>query len=217
MDSTRERICRFLQECDLSGDPPTVREIGQAVGLSSPATVHQHLRSLEEDGIVVRTGGEPRRGGSHHRSRGWRLAERKLPRSRPSETIPVVGRIAAGHPLESLGSEMEPLPFSPRAFASSGRIVALQVEGESMVEAGILDGDYAIIRRQPRVENGEIAAVTLQEGPEEREGTLKRWRVKGKRVRLEPASEGFDDIPLRRRTEVRVFGKLVGVIRQFRK
>ncbi len=113
--------------------------------------------------------------------------------------------------MESLEEKGVRLPFPARSFARSGKVVALRIEGHSMTEAGIMDGDYVIIRRQPRVENGEIAAVSLAG-----EGTLKRWRIKGRRVRLEPANARFSDIPLGRgRGEVRIFGKLVGVVRIF--
>ncbi|MFQ5655337.1 MAG: transcriptional repressor LexA [Planctomycetota bacterium] len=206
--STRERVFRFLAECDAAGDPPTVREIGEAVGLRSPASVHRQLRMLEEAGLIsINLTG---------RSRGWRVTasgglrgrRRRGAAGRDGE-IPIAGRIAAGVPIESLDVEAQTLPISPRAFAASGEVVALCVEGKSMIDAGILPGDYAIIRRQPRVENGEVAAVSI-----DGEGTLKRWRRKGMRVALEAANRRFPPIPLGRRSlEVRVYGKLIGVVR----
>ena len=149
-------------------------------------------------------------GDADGRSRSWRLARSRKGR-RGGGVIPVVGRIAAGEPIESLDGEEDPLAIPPDAFSTSGDIVALRVEGNSMTEAGILSGDYAIIRRQPEVENGQVAAVSI-----EGEGTLKVWRRTGERVSLEPRARGFDVIRLGKRSgDVRVFGRLVGVARLF--
>jgi len=118
------------------------------------------------------------------------------------ERVPVIDR---------LDVEEDPPPLPPEAFASSGHVVALRVEGDSMSEAGILSGDYAIIRRQPEVENGQVAAVSL-----DGEGTLKVWRRTGRKVSLEPRARGFDAIRVGRASgDVRVFGRLVGVARLF--
>ncbi len=202
-EPTRDAIIAFLERCSGRGSPPTVREIGEAVGLRSPASVHRQLRTLEEAGRIT--------GEEDGRSRRWRLAGSSGTRRRGGETIPVVGRIAAGEPIESVDFQEDPLRLSPRAFAGSGDIVALRVEGESMREAGILSGDFAIIRRQPEVENGAVAAVTL-----DGEGTLKVWRRTGRRVTLEPRSRGFEAIAVGRRSgELQVFGRLVGVVRMF--
>jgi repressor LexA len=201
-DPTRERILAFLERCAGRGVPPTVREIGEAVGLSSPASVHRQLRALEEHGrIAVEEDG---------RSRRWRLAGwGGRGARRRGGAIPVVGRIAAGEPIESLEAE-ESLPLPPEAFAA-GEIVALRVEGESMTGAGIFPGDYAIIRRQPAVENGEVAAVTIDGC-----GTLKVWRRSGRQVALEPRARGFATIRVGRHTgDVRVFGRLVGLARLY--
>ena len=198
---TRERIRHYLLQCQSQGEIPTVREMGHALGLRSPATVQQHLRALEEDGVITRSGAG--------RSRAWRVVQ--APTLRTRHTIPVVGRIAAGQPIESLPEDENPLPISPRSFAASGEVVALRVEGDSMIEVGILPGDFAIVRRQPRVENGEVAAVLVNG-----EGTLKRWRQKGStRAALEPANRRFAAISLSRGSgDVSVYGKLVGVIRR---
>ena len=201
-DATRERILAHLERCAGRGVPPTVREIGEAVGLRSPASVHRQLRALELAGKIASE--------EDGRSRRWRLAGARGARRRGG-TIPVVGRIAAGEPIENLEGEAESLPLPPEAFAASGEVVALRVEGGSMREAGILPGDYAIIRRQPQVENGEVAAVTIDGA-----GTLKVWRRSGRMVALEPRARGFAPIPIGPRSgEVRVFGRLVGVARLY--
>ena len=197
---SRERIRRYLLECQLQGESPTVREIGDSVGLSSPATVQQHLRILERQGVLQQIGGG--------RSRCWRINE--LPKGR-TPRIPVVGRIAVGEPFENPDRDAVYLPISPRAFAPSGEVVALRVDGESMVEAGILSGDHVIIQRQGRVESGDVAAVLING-----EGSLKRWRQKNQRVALEPSNRLFSPVPLHRRGgDISIYGKLVGVVRSF--
>ncbi len=203
-DSTRAQILAFLRRCTSRGIPPTVREIGEAVGLRSPASVHRQLRALEGEGHITCSG--------EGRSRSWQLKELPARKKGSGRTIPVVGRIAAGAPIDSLETDEEPLPLSPDAFATSGDVVALRVEGDSMSDAGILSGDFAIIRRQPEVENGEVAAVTL-----DGEGTLKVWRRRGSQIELEPRARGFDVIRVSQDSgEIGIFGRLVGVVGFFR-
>ncbi len=203
-DATRAQILAFLRRCKSRGIPPTVREIGEAVGLRSPASVHRQLRALEVEGHVASSG--------EGRSRGWQLKDQPTRKKGSDRTIPVVGRIAAGAPIDSLETDEEALPLSPDAFATSGDVVALRVEGDSMSDAGILSGDFAIIRRQPEVENGEVAAVTL-----DGEGTLKVWRRRGSQIELEPRARGFDVIRVDQDSgEIGIFGRLVGVVGFFR-
>jgi repressor LexA len=138
-------------------------------------------------------------------------------------SIPIVGIIAAGEPIESctdVGDQPRRwLDIAPQAFATSGVVVALKIEGTSMQDAGILSGDLAIVRRQPTVENGEIAAVTV-----DGQGTLKTVRLETSRsgrrtrhrVRLEGAHPEFEDIAVDpEKQPLEVFGKLVGIIRHF--
>jgi repressor LexA len=203
------------------GEMPTVREVGALVGLSSSATVKKHLDALEREGLISMTG----------KSRGIRLSS-DMANARPQheEGIQVVGRIAAGHPIEAVAeavsdevvSEGEAsrkfpaLALDPHLFAGSGELMALRVSGDSMIEAGILDGDYVIIRRQPLVEEGEIAAVDV-----DGEVTLKRWQNSGgvgggaSSVRLIPANARFEPIEITAddHKEVRVLGKYVGLVR----
>lgn len=213
LTGTRARVFDVIRLGAQQGRPPTVREIATQLGLSSPASVHRHLRRLEQDGFIRR---DPAGG-----SRGW-MPLTATAASTP-DSIPIVGTIAAGEPIESctdVGDQpREWLGISPRAFGTSGVVVALKIEGMSMQDAGILSGDLAIVRRQPMVENGEIAAVTLAG-----EGTLKTWRLdtnpSGKKtrrqIRLQGANPEFEDIQVDPdKQSIEVFGKLVGVIRQF--
>lgn len=213
LTSKQQQILDAILFLQSRGDNPTVREIAQLVGLNAPATVHKHLRALEEAGIIERTG----------KSRGIRVIR--------GSGIPVVGQIAAGQPLENFDLETEDvdplmpgsanfpeLDLEPGLFlrgASPGELVALEVRGESMIEAGILDGDHVIIRRQPTVEEGQIAAVTVDGA-----GTLKRWSQgseKSRRsVKLSPANEKFEPLVVDEdeAKDVRVLGRYLGLIRR---
>lgn len=210
LTGTRARVLDVIRTGVQQGRRATVREIAAQLGLSSPASVHRHLRRLEQGGFIRR---DPLGG-----SRSWMPTE-------PS-SIPIVGIIAAGEPIESAGDATTrtdaTIPIDPKTFGSAATIVALQIEGMSMRDAGILSGDLAIVRRQPTVENGEIAAVSI-----DGEGTLKIWRGPHegeevgsqktvRSVRLEAANCGFETMeidPGQHRVEV--FGKLVGIIRRF--
>ena len=209
-NNTRQRMLDLIRGS--SHRPATVRELATQLGLSSPASVHRHLKKLEEAGLITRVSG----GGS----RSWSpVIEDQADSPRP-DSIPVVGRIAAGRPIEScLESGQQPeewIDMPPSAFGQKDHVVALTVEGHSMQDAGIHNGDLAIIRNQPTVENGEIAAITI-----EGEGTLKRWRKKTDasqetRIILEAAHPDFPPLELNSEMgSIKVFGKLVGLVRRF--
>ncbi len=204
----------FLTE---RGEMPTVREVGTIVGLSSSATVMKHLRALEDEGLISMSG----------KSRGIRIIRSgsvdgqegtgATPQARNRDRgIPVAGRIAAGRPLEALQeSAMPELLIDPRLFSGSGDLMSLRVSGDSMIDAGILDGDYVIIRRQVQVEDGEIAAVEV-----DGDVTLKRWKGRrpgdgGKEVHLVGANASFPPIEISAEDgkNVRVLGKYVGLVR----
>ena len=210
--TTRGKVLEVIRDRARKLRPATVREIGDQLGLRSSASVHRHLKRLEEVGLIRR---DPAAG-----SRNWQPVD-----APPSahDSIPLVGRIAAGQPItcctDGGGQAPEWLPFPPSAFGSTTEVVALEVEGTSMKDAGILAGDLAVVRRQPTVEMGEIAAVTI-----DGEGTLKRWRTdssndkskRKKRIRLEGANDEFAALEIDpRQHNIEVFGKLVGVLRHF--
>jgi repressor LexA len=152
--------------------------------------VYAHLQALVRKGFIEQTG----------RSRRYR------PLRTPGITI--AGRIQAGCPIESEEGSLGELVIDTAAFTGGGTIVALRVVGDSMIGAGIFDGDYVVVRRQPRVENGEIAAVLVNGA-----GTLKRVHVGRGRVVLRPDNERFEPIAPDKRDDVRVYGKLVAVLR----
>ena len=214
LTGNRLQVLELLRQSVRQNRPATVREIARQLGLSSPASVHRHLRRLEQMGLIER---DPAAG-----SRNWQPIQQ--PQDPTSSSIPVVGRIAAGEPIES-GDDARTdatIPIDPKTFGSAATIVALQIEGMSMRDAGILSGDLAIVRRQPTVENGEIAAVSI-----DGEGTLKIWRGPHegegvgpqktvRSVRLEAANCGFETMEIDPgQHQVEVFGKLVGIIRRF--
>jgi repressor LexA len=178
------------------GYPPTVRDIGKAIGLTSSSTVHAHLANLEKLGLVRRDPTKPR---------ALELlgeAARKI--TRPAG-LPVVGRVAAGSPILAEENIEDYVEVPPIAGGEDGEYV-LRVTGDSMVDAGILDGDYVIVHRQETADNGEIVVALVGE-----EATVKRYFRESDHVRLQP--ENITMEPIRTR-DVAVLGKVVGVCRR---
>jgi len=178
---------------------PTVREIGAHLGLSSPAGIHRILNILKDKGYITAEPGK---------KRSWRFAGEL-----PVKGIPLIGEIAAGSPLEAIENFEEEVAISPSLFGCD-TCFGLRVKGDSMIEAHILDGDIAIIRPQKRVENGEIAAVMVQDRLSE--ATLKRVRRTKTSLILEPANPAYPRMIFRgpRRKTVSIIGKFVGVVRR---
>ncbi|HEY1478752.1 MAG TPA: transcriptional repressor LexA [Gaiellales bacterium] len=188
------------------GYPPTVREIGEAVGLTSSSTVHAHLANLERLGHLKRDPTKPRALGVVGRDTAIAEApasSRELPGIR---ILPLLGRIAAGAPTLA-EQHVEDEIAVPEMLTASGDNFLLRIRGESMIDAGILDGDFVVIRRQPSCAEGEIVAA-LVDGEE---ATVKHLRHDGGRVRLDPANEAFRPFYPE---QVEVLGKVVGVFRR---
>lgn len=194
---TQDRIYEFIkQTIEMKGYPPSVREICDAVHLSSTSTVHGHLARLEKRGLIRRDPTKPR---------AIEVIEQTGARGK---VVPVVGRVSAGQPALAV-EDIEDYIMVPRELTGSGECFALRVRGESMINAGILSGDYVIIRRQPEVENGEIG-VALVDGEE---ATLKRIYVEPDgHVRLQPENDTMDPIYP---DDVQIVGKAVGLFRKF--
>jgi repressor LexA len=185
------------------GYPPTVREIGEAVGLASPSTVHAHLANLERAGLLRRDPTKPRAlevlGG-----RRKRAAE-----ASGVEQLPLVGEIAAGGPL--LAEEnIEDRVAVPELLAHGGADFLLRVKGDSMVNAGILDGDLVVVRRQDTARDGEIVVALAGDDESADEATVKRFYRERGRVRLQPENDALEPIYA---AHVQVLGKVVGVLR----
>ena len=205
MVTDRQRaILDYVHEyVEQNGYPPTVREIGEAVGLRSPSTVHAHLAQLERAGMLRRDPTKPRALELTDRKRVEEPAVAKMRR------LPLVGQIAAGGPLlaeENVEEEMgvpEPL--------SDGADFLLRVKGESMVNAGILDGDIVVVQRRQDARNGEIVVALAGDDEAADEATVKRFFREDGRIRLQPENDALQPIYA---PYVQVLGKVVGVFRR---
>lgn len=195
----QQRILEFIAKArDERGYPPSVREIGEAVGLHSPSSVHAQLATLADKGFLTKDPTKPR-------AIRVRVDERDRPSAASVVGVPLVGQIAAGGPLLAEQNIEETLPL-PRTLVGSGTLFALKVRGDSMTGAGILDGDTVIVRQQPTAEDGQIVAALVGDD----EATVKRLSRKGGRVRLLADNPAYDPIEPE---QVSVLGKVVAVLR----
>jgi repressor LexA len=185
------------------GYPPSVREIGEAVGLSSPSTVHSHLSALVDAGYLRRDPTKPRAIEVVDAADEYEL------RRAPVRDVPLVGRIAAGSPILAEEDIEEIFPL-PTELVGNQPVFMLRVEGDSMLLAGIFDGDFVVVRRQPEAHNGEIVAA-LVDG---HEATVKRLHREPGRVVLQPENPDYEPIILTR--DVEIIGKVVAVLRTVR-
>ena len=190
---TRERVLRWVRKRLLAGSPPTVREVQEAFGFRSPQTAREHLEGLVEKGRLTKQRG---------RARGYRLPASEGP---PTVLVPLLGRVPAGS-LELAVEELEGyIPLQSRHPAEA--LFALRVRGESMTGAGILPGDTVVVRRQRKARSGEIVVALVGE-----EATVKRLRLRGKRVELQPENPDYESIFVDPR-ELQLLGKVVEVRR----
>jgi repressor LexA len=186
-------IRRYLRKY---GYPPTVREIGNALGLHSPSTVHAHLAKLEQIGMLRRDPTKPR---------AIELMVGKARRALKGPGIPVVGNVAAGEPI--LAEEnIEDYYEVPSVIGGEGDDYILKVRGDSMKDAGILEGDFVVVRPADEAANGEIVVALLGD-----EATVKRFYRERNAIRLEPENEAHEPI---RTQEAELLGKVIGVFRQ---
>jgi repressor LexA len=200
----RRRILEFIAESIRErGYPPSVREIGEAVGLTSPSTVHAHLKVLQRDGYLRKDAEKPRTIVVH-----FEPTSGAAMRVRPVSHVPLVGSVAAGTGVLAEESVEEVLPL-PEDFTGQGELFMLRVRGDSMIDAGILDGDYVVVRREQTVEPGEIVVVGINGG----EATVKRYKRRRGKVVLVPANQALTEMEFRP-DEVEVYGKVVTVLRR---
>ena len=194
----QQRILEYIAETVRGrGYPPTVREIGEAVGLTSSSSVHAQLANLERKGLLHKDPTKPR---------AMALSE---PRAE-GVTVPLVGRIAAGAPILA-EEQIETYLAVPRGFAGGdGDHFALTVAGDSMIDAGIFDGDVVVVRSQDRADDGDIVAALLP-GPAEDEATVKRLGHDGPRVMLIPENSLLRPFEM---TDGRILGRVVAVLRK---
>jgi repressor LexA len=198
----QREIWSFLVDyVDRHGYPPTVREIGEAVGLASPSTVHAHLANLERAGLLRRDPTKPRALELVGRERGGEAVAAELPR------LPLLGQIAAGGPLLAEQNVEDEIAV-PETLRGD---FLLRVTGESMIEAGILDGDIVVVRRADDARNGEIVVALAGDDESADEATVKTFYREGGRVRLQPENAALEPIYA---SHVKVLGKVVGVFRE---
>ena len=205
----QRQILEFLTSyVDSHGYPPTVREIGEAVGLASPSTVHAHLANLERAGVLKRDPTKPR---------ALELTSRReqppVPPARADDVhrLPLVGEIAAGGPLLAEENVEDYLAVPEPLARGDGDEFLLRVTGDSMIQAGILDGDYVVVRRQPEARNGEIVAALVGADESADEATVKTFYREDGRVRLQPENDALEPIYA---DHVHVLGKVTGVFRR---
>jgi repressor LexA len=197
----RQILDLILETVNRRGYPPSVREIGEAIGLSSPSTVHSHLSSLVEGGYLRRDPSKPR--AIEVVDTGSSATE--LHRA-PVRDVPLVGRIAAGSPILADEDIEEIFPL-PTELVGNDPVFMLRVRGDSMIGAGIFEGDLVVIRRQPEARNGEIVAALI----DGEEATVKRFRREADRVLLLSENPAYEPIVLHGGVEI--IGKVVAVLR----
>jgi repressor LexA len=196
--SERQRaILDFIVQTQEQGWTPSVREIGRAVGLRSSAAVHKHLNTMETKGVIQRVPGK------------MRAIEvlQPIPGGATRSSVPIVGDIAAGEPILAEENLDGHLNLVDEETARSGApCFALRVQGESMIDAGILPGDYVIVRQQDVADNGDIVVALLDQ-----EATVKYFHREPDHVRLQPANASMSPVMVK---DVRILGKVVSVFRK---
>jgi repressor LexA len=199
MSKRQEAILTFIkEEVRSKGYPPSVREIGEAVGLASSSTVHGHLARLENKGLIRRDPTKPR---------AIEILEAgdTIPKASVVQ-VPVVGKVTAGQPITAVENIEEYFPLPDQYGSSDDQLFMLEIMGESMIEAGILNGDYVVVRQQSTANNGEIVVAMTEED----EATVKRFFREDGHFRLQPENASMDPIIV---DQVSILGKVVGVYR----
>lgn len=166
----REQIAQYIEEfCRQHGYPPSVREIGEAVGLRSPSTVHAHLNALHEQGVIHK---------DNNKTRAIRTTK--------PVGVPILGKVTAGQPILAFEEDCGTLPYMVN---TSGTFFALKIRGDSMINAGILDGDFVVVRKQETAVSGQIVVALLED-----EATVKRLKIQDGEIWLVPENPSYDPI-----------------------
>ena len=192
LNKTQQKILDYLKECASEGVPPTVREIGEAVGLKSTSSVHTNLVALEEMGYIRRNDGLNR---AIHLTQSEKVTQ-----------VPLLGRVTAGMPALAVEEIEGYIPFSAQ-HKQDKELFALRIDGESMINCGILNGDVIICERTASVDNGEIVVALLYD-----EATCKRFYKENGQFRLQPENDFMDPIIV---DEVAILGKVIASIRYY--
>jgi repressor LexA len=206
LTARQQEIWQFLVDyVDRHGYPPTVREIGEAVGLASPSTVHAHLANLERAGLLRRDPTKPRALDLIGHRRDMRPEEPAAP---AQQKLPLLGQIAAGGPLLAEQNVEDELAV-PEPLGRNADFL-LRVKGESMIEAGILDGDILVVQRAQEARNGEIVVALAGDDESADEATVKTFYRESGRIRLQPENSALEPIYA---DHVQILGRVTGVFR----
>ncbi|MCX6784141.1 MAG: transcriptional repressor LexA [candidate division WWE3 bacterium] len=189
-------VSQYIQKY---GSSPTLQEIASALGLSSLATVHQHLEALEKKGLIKKFDGN---------IRGFEVINEVITPALEGVEVPIIGYIAAGKPIEAIESPLDTIRISASMLSGKKRAFVLQVRGESMINDGILDGDFVVCEQQQTANNGDIVVALINGAT----ATLKRYYKEKDRIRLQPANDTMKPIYVK---NVKIQGKVVGVIRRY--
>ena len=197
----QEAILEFIKEqVRLKGYPPSVREIGEAVGLASSSTVHGHLSRLEGKGLIRRDPTKPR---------AIEVITPEDDNTIPRQEVihvPLIGKVTAGNPITAIENIEEFFPLPNTYGTSEENLFMLEIMGESMIEAGILDGDYVIVKKQANANNGDIVVAMTEDD----EATVKRFYKEKTHIRLQPENSSMEPIIV---NNVSILGKVVGLYR----
>ena len=202
LSKRQKEILEFIKkEVQTKGYPPSVREIGEAVGLASSSTVHGHLARLESKGFIRRDPTKPR---------AIEILDGDftslMANSSKVVNVPVIGKVTAGQPITAIENVEEFFPLPDRIVSPDDQVFMLEIMGDSMIEAGILDGDYVIVRQQKTANNGDIVVAMTDEN----EATVKRFFKEKDYIRLQPENSNLEPIILR---NVTILGRVIGVYR----
>lgn len=205
LSNRQQLIYDFIKQHVLEkGFPPSVREIGEAVGLNSTSTVHNHLKKIEDLGYIKRDKTKPRT----IEILEFHQTPATINQAPPRETayIPMVGQVTAGQPILATENITDTFPL-PADFVESGEYFMLQIKGDSMIEAGILDHDFVLVRKQQDAKNGEIVIALIEDS-----ATCKTFYKESNRIRLQPENSNMDPIYVQ---QMSILGIVKGVYRKF--
>lgn len=211
LNSREKDIIKFIEkEIEEKGYAPSVREIGKAVGLSSTATVHAYLAKLEEKGYIKKENQKGRtlrliKGSGNKKSNTKTESSKEFYSGRELVDVPVVGKITAGAPILAVENITDSF-LIPIDFVGNSESFMLTVSGESMIEAGILDGDFILVQKQSTARNGEIVVALIDD-----EATVKTFYKESDHIRLQPENSTMDPIIV---PNCQILGKVVGVFRK---